>query len=142
MLKQPIDKIEFQPYGYFYDMVQSYTIALTGLLFYHPKMEAPVNSFVEVQGDNRCVGILSKELGDISISVLEKAAQIKRGDITLSVVINNLTCMLLNTAGEAVKPLLVKNNPSHEFLRHLRNAGSHGGKWTFMGSDPYFSFVV
>jgi hypothetical protein len=43
--------------------------------------------------------------------------------------------MLANTAYEAVKDLNDKS-PEFEFLRHIRNAGSHQNKFNFFPKEP------
>lgn len=130
---QPI-KLQFEPSGYFYEMVTAYTTAITGLILYSPILRDSVN---KINSKKKIVASLTScEKPVLQIKLHEQIKHIDDKYIDLGKVTDNLAYMLINTAFESTKNLLDKNKPMHEFFRHLRHGASHGGKWSFKGSEP------
>lgn len=130
------EKLEFQPKGYFYDMVNTYNTAICGLILFAPNLKNLVSQL-------KPAGLASREYSALAIRPQEISSLIDRNFINLGNVTDNLSYMLLNIAYEAVEGLLktvknvdiTKTDPMHEFFRHLRNGASHGGIWTFDDRD-------
>ncbi len=126
---KPPDEIVFKQNGFFYDMVNSFVVAIAGL-------EAIFNKSNTMQYKEKEVhvyeGKIHKELRIEPYSLHRIAIE---GKITTPHIVNNLCCMLINTAYESVKE---KNDNSEifEFFFHLRNAASHNNKFFFKKSQP------
>lgn len=125
----PPDKIIFSQEGYFYDMISSFMVAITGLeaifncnnpMNYQPKV---VYTFE---------GKVHKEIRVEPHSIHEQAL---KGKITSSNVVNHLCNMLMNTAYESVKGMNDKSQ-EFEFFRHIRNASSHKNEFNFFNYEP------
>lgn len=127
--------LQFLPEGHFYEMINTYKVALGGLLMYHKDCQPALKALNDAN-NGRLVGIASNTVGDITIDPFESIYHMDIGLISLGKVTDNLAFMLVNIAYESVKAKLDKSNPVHEFFRHVRNAASHGGKWAFMGHEP------
>lgn len=122
------EKLEFQPEGCFYDMVNTYNTSICGLILLSPSLKNIVKQV-------KPVGLASREYSALEIRPQEISNLIDNGLIKLGKVTDNLSYMLLNIAYETVSHKLktVKNvpvsdtDPIHEFFRHIRNGASHGG---------------
>lgn len=61
--------------------------------------------------------------------------QVRQGHIGMPVFRATSCMMLANTAYESVKHLK-DHSPEFEFFRHIRNASSHGNRFTFSTREP------
>ncbi len=130
----PTDKYSFEKGGPFYDMVTSYMVAVCGLLFFRRPDYDPEDK----------VGLASVEHHAIEILPSEVIELIQSGTVPLGTVTDSLARMLINAAYEKAQDKydsnrwteLRSNYPELEFFRHLRNAASHGGFFTFKGNEP------
>ena len=88
--------------------------------------------------------LASKQLGALQYPISELAEGFTRGDFTLGTISDALAYSLLNVTYEICNQHceqsewleLRKSHPEIEFLRHSRNAASHGGKWSFKNGEP------
>ena len=131
-----VQKLDFLPDGYFYGMVNTYNTSICGLLLYHPHFKQVLDA-LETQKQGQLVGLASRIYPALQIRPHEILDLMRGGKIILGQVTDNLSHMLLNIAYESVKHLLDKNNPVHEFFKHIRNGASHGGRWHFLGKEPF-----
>ncbi len=128
-------KIEFKRDGLFYRMVTSYMAAVCGLLIF--RKEFRFDRSVKV-------GLASREYPALEIVPQEVKDMFDAGGFGLGGVTDSLAYMLVNAAYETVADnyrntqwlSLRQKHPELEFFRHLRNAASHGGVWTFRGDEP------
>lgn len=125
------DKLEYSATGPFYRMVVAYKTAIAGLVIFRPELR-------EIRHQLPPVGLGSRVYESLAFPYSEMDELYRSKEFTEGVITDSLAFMLINTAFEAVKQLLSRSNPTHEFFRHLRNAASHGGKWNFRGKEPKF----
>ena len=123
------DKIVFDKSGYFYEMVATFDVAVAGLQsIFDPAnpMKFKRNNMFSMEG------LVHKQL---LIDQYELHQQAAWENIQTPTIINNLTCMLVNTSYEAVSD---KNHhsPLFEFFRHMRNAASHRNHLNFFPQEP------
>ncbi len=127
--------IQFHGGGLFYRMVTSYMATICGLLVFRP----------ELQFDQTVkVGLASTEYPALEVIPQEVKGMVANGGFSLGDVSDSLAFMLLNAAYEATVDryydckwlALRQQHPELEFFRHLRNAASHGGTWSFRGDEP------
>ena len=113
----------------FYEMISAYSCAISGL----ESIANPANLMSFKPGD--VVTLLGKVHPQIKISQLQVHQQFVAGDISAPHTTNSLACMLLTTAYAAVEK---ENDRSSEFefFRHLRNAASHGNRFSFANREP------
>ena len=130
-----MNKLDFEENRPFYEMINSFFMAYCGLILYHPFMRRPLTELHTIQ-KGKVAGMFSFEYGETRIDPLENADRIDRQVINLGKVTYNLLYMLVNISYESVKDRLDKSNPLHEYFRHVRNAASHGGYWSFKGKEP------
>lgn len=130
----PTDKYRFERGGPFYEMVTSYMVAVCGLLFFRRPSYDPSDK----------VGLASIEHHAVEILPSEVIGLIQGGSVQLGTVTDSLARMLINAAYEATQARYDDSRwvqlrwkyPELEFLRHLRNAASHGGFFNFKRNEP------
>lgn len=129
------DKIQFQRGGLFYRMATAYMAAVCGMLIFRKDLR--FDQSVKV-------GLASAEYPALEIIPQEVKGMFESGGFSLGDVTDSLAYMLLNAAYEAAVDRygvdkwfqLRQTYPELEFFRHLRNAASHGGVWSFRGNEP------
>ena len=130
-----IQKIQFHRDGLFYRMVTSCMAAICGMLVFRPELR--FDQTVKV-------GLASTEYPALEIIPQEVKGMFATGGFSLGDVTDSLAFMLLNAAYEAAVDrysdaqwlTLREQHAELEFFRHLRNAASHGGPWSFRGNEP------
>jgi hypothetical protein len=127
--------LRFEVGSLFHKMVTSYQAAICGLLIYHPKMGT-------IESDP--VGFASTIYPALEFDPREIQRLIRANVISLNTITDYLTYMLINGAYESLQNnydeqawlQLRLAHPEIEFLRHVRNAASHGGRWYFTDREP------
>ncbi len=127
----PNDALVFGPGRPFHAMVLAYTTALVGVgIIWDTTVVLPYE-------DDHQFKFLNGKVRDAGggLFPMERVNEARRGENSAGMepTVNALTSMLLNSAYEAVRKHSDKG-PVFEFLRHLRNAASHGQKFNFR--DP------
>lgn len=121
--------IEFAQEGAFFDMVGSFIVASASCpaIFNEDNpMNLRADHYIAVEGKV----VLGRHLRP-----LEVFAQVHRGHFTMGKYLETCCCMLANTAYESVKEEN-DHSPPFEFLRHVRNASSHGNRFSFATHEP------
>ena len=127
--------LQFDPKGILYRLVASYKMAVCGLLIFHPKVNL-------IKSDP--VGFASTEYGAIEFDPKDLIENVRKENLKLAQVTDSLTYMLINSAyeaclakyGESKWRTLREKHHELEFFRHIRNAASHGGFFTFKQNEP------
>lgn len=127
--------LTFDPNGLFYKLVAGYKMGLCGQLIFHPSVKS-------IQ--SQPVGLASTEYGAVEFSPQELLDSLRKENLSVGNVATSLLYVLINAAyetcqdkyGESMWLTLRQEHPELEFFRHLRNAASHGGVWTFRQNEP------
>ena len=73
---------------------------------------------------------------EVPVLLLRTPWAMRLGIASRQRVLNALCRMLINTAYESVKERFKDQRPIFEYFRHVRNAASHGGTFTFWSDEP------
>jgi len=123
------NKIGFDKAGYFYDMVMSFMVAVGGM----PSIFEPSNP-MKFKSDS-VISLNGKVHKELIVDQYALHQQAVWQNINTVAVVNNLTCMLVNTSFEAVSHFN-DHSPEFEFFRHVRNAASHKNHFNFRATEP------
>lgn len=121
----------FKSDGIFKEFINIYVILIAGL----PSIAKEL--FPETELDKR-IELVSKHRTEVvSITPRKAISLVKANNLDVFGITNSLSIMLANICMEKIKTEdLNKGQPEIEFLRHLRNAGSHGNTFTFFPHEP------
>jgi hypothetical protein len=119
--------------GAFYNLVLTYLVASAGLTPVYDTKNYP--EFMK-----GVAGVFpGKETVDARADLAECVKLAREGTIPQRQAEISLCCMLANSAYESISEAnkdRLRGNPVFEFLRHTRNAASHGNAWYFSPSQP------
>lgn len=125
--------LALDPGGPFYNYVLTYLVASAGLTPVYDAGNYP--TFMrDVEG--RFPGTMK---GDLRANLAECVNSARSGTPSQQEAEIALCCMLANTAYESISDAdkaKLKGNQVFEFLRHVRNAASHGNTWSFFPKEP------
>lgn len=113
----------------FYDMVAAFLVGLSSspaLFNGDNPMGLTPDQYVSING------VLVQDKHLFPFDVMQ---QVHQGHIGMPVFLATSCMMLANTAYESVKHLNDRS-PEFEFFRHIRNASSHGNRFTFSIREP------
>lgn len=128
MIKQ-VEEFGFREGGYFYDMVGSFLVGLTGL-------EATFRQDNPLGHKEGAVYVVEGKVGEeLNVEPYKFWLAAGKGQLSSREVSKHLCCMLMNTAYESVKELDDKSE-IFDFFRHVRNASSHKGEFFFKEWEP------
>ena len=127
--------LEFQKDHLYYPMVTAYMSAICGLLIFRDEFKF---------ADSVKAAIACTLSTPLLITPKHMKEIFAVGGFTLGAVSDQLAMMLVNAAFEATKVQYTAEtwlelrcaHPELEFFRHLRNAASHGARWSFQGKEP------
>lgn len=128
-------EIHLEESGIFRDFVIAYKASICGLLLYHPKAGL-------ISSDP--IGFASTAYPAVKFYPSEMQKQIRSGAIDLAKITDSLTYILINGCYESLcgqyselEWLEIREKfPEVDFFRHVRNAASHKGSWSFRGNEP------
>lgn len=133
---EDLQEFTFHKNGYFHQMIGTYGGLLSGTLLFNDDFYKPIKDIRTERKEDVKIKLNSKFVGETHILPHTTYIHLKNGLITWGVMRQNLIYMLLNICYENIKDVLSKEEPNHEFFRHLRNAASHGGIFTFNKKEP------
>lgn len=133
--------VSFEPTDIFYEVVGTYAVAACGLMFYRPStveiLKGIPQSMATMESSKE--GDIGFDVGDI-ISHVRGGAQTRDHSIYNTALASTLaisaSLTLKEQLGETKWLRLRESSPSAEYLRHLRNACAHGGRWHFERAEP------
>lgn len=121
--------VQFDKGRPFYGMVANFMVAMSAA----PAIFSPGNPMNFSRG--RCVAISGVQVEGKHLYPIEVYEQAQAGHTSLPIFIGYTCMMVANLAYECVR-LKNDHSPEFEFFRHVRNASSHGNRFTFTETEP------
>jgi hypothetical protein len=124
--------LKLDPSGPFYPFMLAFLAASAGLTAVYDAANYP--TFMQ-----DIAGVFPSKVLGAKVSLADCVSHVRAGALAQPEAEIRLCAMMMNSAFESLSSAakdLLRGKPEYEYFRQVRNAASHGNKWTFESWEP------